>query len=36
VRTTFGRRFHPPALPADTLFEDPSPELSTGEWLGRK
>jgi hypothetical protein len=38
VRTTFGRRFHPVPLPAATLFEQPGPEISTGEWMssGRK
>lgn len=37
VRTTFGRRFHPPALPPATLFEAPGPEISTSEWLsGRR
>jgi hypothetical protein len=36
VRTTFGRRFHPPELPPASLFENPAPEISTGEWLGRK
>jgi hypothetical protein len=34
VRTTFGRRFAPPALPPATLFEQPGPEISTAEWLG--
>jgi hypothetical protein len=33
VRTTFGRRFHPPELPAATMFEQPGPEISTAEWL---
>jgi len=33
VRTTFGRRFQPPELPASTLYEQPGPEISTGEWL---
>jgi len=33
VRTTFGRRFVPPELPAATLYEQPGPEISTGEWL---
>jgi len=33
VRTTFGRRFIPPELPAATLYEQPGPEISTGEWL---
>jgi VIT1/CCC1 family predicted Fe2+/Mn2+ transporter len=33
VRTTFGRRFQPPELPAATLYEEPEPEISTGEWL---
>jgi hypothetical protein len=36
VRSTFGRRFNPPALPPASLFENPAPEISTGEWLGRK
>jgi hypothetical protein len=36
VRTSFGRRFQPPALPPSTLFESPAPEISTGEWLGKK
>jgi len=34
VRTTFGRRFVPPALPPATLYEQPGPEISTAEWLG--
>jgi len=33
VRTTFGRRFHPPAIPSATLYERPGGELSTSEWL---
>jgi hypothetical protein len=33
VRTTFGRRFHPPELPPATLYERPGGEISTGEWL---
>jgi hypothetical protein len=33
VRTTFGRRFHPPEIPAATLYERPGGEISTGEWL---
>lgn len=33
VRTTFGRKFRAPELPAATLFEEPGPEISTGEWL---
>lgn len=33
VRTTFGRHFQPPELPASTLYEQPGPEISTGEWL---
>jgi hypothetical protein len=33
VRTTFGRRFQPPELPAATMFEQPGPEISTGEWM---
>jgi hypothetical protein len=36
VRTTFGRRFHPPELPSAILFEQPGPEISTGEWLSSK
>ncbi|MDH4045587.1 MAG: hypothetical protein OEY20_06865 [Gemmatimonadota bacterium] len=36
VRTTFGRRFKPPELPAATMFEHPGPEISTGEWLSSK
>jgi hypothetical protein len=34
VRTTFGRRFAPPALPPAMLYEQPGPEISTAEWLG--
>lgn len=33
VRTTFGRRFHPPEIPAATLYEQPGGEISTAEWL---
>jgi hypothetical protein len=33
VRTTFGRRFTPPALPPATLYERPGGELSTAEWM---
>ena len=33
VRTTFGRRFHPPEIPSATLYERPGGEISTGEWL---
>jgi len=33
VRTTFGRRFQPPALPPATLYEQPGPEISTAEWM---
>jgi hypothetical protein len=33
VRTTFGRRFHPLPLPAGSMFEQPGPEISTGEWM---
>ena len=33
VRTTFGRRFHPPEIPSATLYEQPGGEISTGEWL---
>lgn len=33
VRTTFGRRFHPPELPPATLYERPGGEINTGEWL---
>jgi hypothetical protein len=36
VRSTFGRRFQPQALPPASLFENPASEISTGEWLGRK
>lgn len=36
VRTTFGRRFHPPELPSAILFEEPGPEISTGEWLSSR
>jgi hypothetical protein len=36
VRTTFGRRFHPPELPSALLFEQPGPEISTGEWLSSR
>lgn len=36
VRTTFGRRFVPPALPPATLYEQPGPEISTAEWLGAR
>ena len=38
VRTTFGRRFHPLPLPDGSMFEQPGPEISTGEWMasGRK
>ena len=33
VRTTFGRRFHPPQIPSATLYERPGGEISTSEWL---
>jgi len=33
VRTTFGRRFRAPELPAATLYEQPGPEISTAEWM---
>lgn len=33
VRTTFGRRFHPPEIPSATLYEPPGGEINTGEWL---
>jgi hypothetical protein len=33
VRTTFGRRFHPPEIPSATLYERPGGEISTAEWL---
>jgi len=33
VRTTFGRRFHPPEIPSATLYERPGGEISTSEWL---
>jgi hypothetical protein len=36
VRTTFGRRFNPPELPSAILFEQPGPEISTGEWLSSR
>lgn len=36
VRTTFGRRFHPPELPSAIMFEQPGPEISTGEWLSSR
>lgn len=33
VRTTFGRKFRAPELPAATLYEQADSEISTGEWL---